>query len=219
MAFSRTNPSPRYRALMDMYRRMHLEGDPARRIAAPATFQGMSLAPQASHVKRLIERTASQSILDYGSGKGTLYRASPFRIEGLAGEWDTVCDYWDVDYVSCYDPCYPPFSTLPTGHFDGVLCTDVLEHCPQEDVPWIVGELFGFASRFVFASIAGYPALKLLPDGTNAHCTVRPLSWWRAQFDVHAAARRQLPWRIRYLRRTAEDDSAAITVDEAGSPA
>ena len=45
--------------------------------------------------------------------------------------------------ITCYDPGYEPHSRLPQGKFDGVLCTDVLEHCPQDDLEWIVGELFG----------------------------------------------------------------------------
>jgi hypothetical protein len=66
-----------------------------------------------------------------------------------------------------------PFSALPEGRFDGVVCTDVLEHCPEEDLPWIVGELFGYARLFVFANVACYPAAKKLPNGENAHCTIR----------------------------------------------
>lgn len=46
-------------------------------------------------------------------------------------------DIWRVDSITLYDPGYEPYSTLPVGDFDGVICTDVLEHCPEEDIPWI----------------------------------------------------------------------------------
>jgi len=30
----------------------------------------------------------------------------------------------------------------------------------------------------VYANIASYPAQKTLPNGENAHCTIRPAEWW-----------------------------------------
>jgi hypothetical protein len=54
-----------------------------------------------------------------------------------------------------------------------VISTDVLEHCPGKvNVPWIVDEMFGYATRFVFANVAVIPAGKRLPNGENAHCTI-----------------------------------------------
>jgi len=97
--------------------------------------------------------------------------------------WNSMQEYWGVESIRCYDPGHPPFSVLPEGGFDAVICTDVLEHCPEEDLPWIVGELFGYARRFVFANVACYPAAKTLPNGENAHCTIRPVAFWRALFD------------------------------------
>ena len=56
-------------------------------------------------------------------------------------------------------------------------------------MPWIVGELFGFATCFVFANVACFPARKHLPNGQNAHCTIRPLRWWRQLVEQVARAR------------------------------
>ncbi len=219
MAFTRDHPSPRYTSLTDMYRRMHQEGAKSLGLAAHDTFQGMSLLPQVQHIKQLIEQTGARSILDYGSGKGLQYRPQPLRIDGEPQIWDTVADYWNVDYVACYDPSYPPFSAVPTGEFDGVICTDVLEHCPEEDLPWILDELFGFATRFVFAGIAGFPALKQLPDGQNAHCTVRSLAWWQALFEAHAAHAPGVVWHLRYFRREGAENASPVVIDEVRSEA
>jgi len=90
--------------------------------------------------------------------------------------------YWGVERIVCFDPAYEPFSRPPQGRFDGVICTDVLEHCPETDLAWIIAELFGFARRFVFASIACHPAVKRLPNGENAHCTVTPPQFWDELF-------------------------------------
>ena len=76
--FSRAAPSPRYRRLIQQYQLMHTEGDRRLGIPPQLTFAGQSLPQQAPHIKRWIERTGAQSILDYGSGKGEQY--APRRI-------------------------------------------------------------------------------------------------------------------------------------------
>jgi hypothetical protein len=172
---------------------MHLHGDRIKGQAAQKTFDGHSLKPQAPRIKRLIDRTRAVRILDYGSGKGTQYDAGQFVVEGQ-GQWDGILDYWDVDEVVCFDPAYPPYSRMPQDSFDGVIATDVLEHCPEEDMPWIVEEMFGFATRFVYATIACYPAVKRLPNGENAHCTIKPPEWWDALFRGIAARRPGVEW-------------------------
>ena len=177
-SYSRANPSPRYLQLMALYARMHLEGETRLGIAPQATFPGKSLLPHVGHVKALVEATQARTILDYGSGKGLQYRARRVVVDG-GQVADSIAEYWDVDEVVCYDPGYEPYRQLPVGRFDGVVSTDVLEHCPEEDLSWISAEIFAFAHRFVFLNVACYPARKRLPDGVNAHLTVREPDWWR----------------------------------------
>jgi hypothetical protein len=184
--YTRTAPSPRYRRLIEQYQLMHLHGETHLGIPPEQTFPGHSLPKQAPHIKRLIKRTGSKSILDYGSGKGQQYW--PLRIvdseDGI--DYPDIKSYWAVEQVRCYDPAYSPFSEMPNGRYDGVICTDVLEHCPEEDIPWILRELFRFAKKFVYANIACFPARKRLPSGGNAHCTIKPVNWWKEQIDSAA---------------------------------
>jgi len=200
MSFSRANPSPRYRELHDLYRTMHEEGERFLGVPPEKTFSGESLAPQCVHIKRLIERTGAQTVLDYGSGKGWQYESRRFS-DGNGKQWPSVMDYWNVDEVVCYDPCYAPLSRLPEGKFDGVICTDVLEHCPEEDMPWIVEEIFGYAMRFVFANVACYPARKRLPNGENAHCTIKPVEWWARLIEGVAVRHAGILWEVRVHSR------------------
>ena len=192
MNFNRSNPSPRYRELAGMYQQMHAEA--AQPGAAPANeiYPGASLAPHASRIKGLVSITGAASLLDYGSGKGRQYQTALRLPDGTIVE--DVQDYWGVDYVQCYDPAYLPFSNLPVARFDGVISTDVLEHCPEEDISWIIEEVFSFATRFVFVNIASYPALMHLPNGENAHCTVRPAEWWLAVVEAVAAHHPAVYW-------------------------
>jgi hypothetical protein len=94
-----------------------------------------------------------------------------------------------VEAIKLFDPAYEPYEKLPTGTFDGVLCTDVLEHCPEEDIDWIIEELFGFAEKLVFCTIACYPARKRLPSGENAHVTLKNPGWWIDRIGAAAAKR------------------------------
>jgi FkbM family methyltransferase len=175
---------------------MHAEGEPNLGLAPEQTFPGASMnGAHAAAVKRMIEQTGARGILDYGSGKGMQYRPQKIFVDGRHIA-DGIAEYWDVDEVRCYDPGYAPFSDPPRERFDGVVCTDVLEHCPEEDVDWIVEEIFSFASRFVYANVACYPATKRLPSGENAHATIRAPAWWREKFAVAAGAHPGVRWEL-----------------------
>lgn len=193
--YSRQNPSTRYRMLIEQYRNMHREGEKFLGIAPEKTFPGGKLLPQATRIKRLIERTGAKTLLDYGSGKGQLYQRKPVEVPAV-GSWPSIQAYWGLQEICCYDPCYEPFSHLPNEKFDGVICTDVLEHCPEEDIPWILDELFSYARRFVFANAACYPARKHLPNGENAHCTIREPAWWRARLQEVSAQYPDVLWEV-----------------------
>jgi len=218
MSYSRAHPSPRYLELRSLYRTMHEQGEPLRGIPPEKTFSGKSLAPQAANIKRIIVGTGARTVLDYGSGKGMQYETSAIRDD--AGKvWPSVIDYWGVDEVECYDPCYAPYSKLPSGTFAGVVCTDVLEHCPEEDIPWIIEEMFSYATRFVFANVACYPARKRLPTGENAHCTIQPVEWWKSLIEGIAARRAGVVWEVWIQSRVDGPQGAKYVEDKLGNSA
>lgn len=193
--YNRQNPSPRYRELATMYRTMHTEGEKFLGIPPEQTFPGQSLLPQAGRIKEMIVRHGAKNLLDYGAGKGLQYLPMQIIAEGI-GEWPSIQAFWEVDEVYCYDPAYIPFNKLPDKKFDGVISTDVLEHCPAEDIPWILDEIFGYATRFVFANVACYPAKKRLPNGENAHCTIREPQWWRHHLSDISGKYPDIKWEV-----------------------
>jgi len=212
MEYSRNNPSPRYKTLLEQYAILHANGEKNLDLPPEQTFPGQSLVPQVVRIKRLIDLTDAETILDYGSGKGFQYNPMRLEVSG-SGAFASILDYWDVEEVRCYDPCYPPFQQLPEERFDGVVCTDVLEHCPEEDIPWILEELFGFARKFLFANVACYPAKKRLPTGENAHCTVRPKQWWGALLTAIAAKHSTVLWDI-WVTSIAHEPGGTRTIEE-----
>lgn len=169
---SRQNPSFRYQELIQQYQEMHIHGDRKTGAAPEKTYFGRSLLKHVDKIAWLIQMFESKSVLDYGCGKATVYLEYP------------MLEKWNIQNIQFYDPGVFHYSSLPPGSYDGVICIDVLEHCPEEDLDWILEELFSKANHFVYASIACYPATKSLPNGENAHCTVESESWWSEK--IHA---------------------------------
>ena len=195
MMYTRQNPSPRYRELNALYRSMHTEGEKFLGIPPEKTFPGQSLLPQGGRIKEMILRHGAKTLLDYGAGKGVQYQPMEITVEGV-GRWSSMKAFWGIDELYCYDPAYEPFNKLPDKKFDGVISTDVLEHCPEEDIPWILDEIFGYATRFVFANVACYPAKKRLPNGENAHCTIRGPEWWHQHLLDASSRHPGIKWEV-----------------------
>ncbi|MBP02478.1 MAG: hypothetical protein CMM25_06690 [Rhodospirillaceae bacterium] len=191
--YSRSNPSSEYKELIKMYSNMHadgfnrdtsIEGDFTE---GQSAFSGQSLRRWLKHIGSLIKITGSGSVLDYGSGKGLQYQSEVRTAEGLLAP--SIGSLWGVDDITCFDPGVKGSSVLPNKPFDAVIATDVLEHVPEDDIFWVVDELFSFSKKFVFASIPCYRAAATLPDGRNAHITIRSPLWWLGVFQSARARR------------------------------
>ena len=207
MSFSRTNPSPRYLELLEYYKHLHEHGDALKDIPAEDMFAGISLVHYLPIIKDLIDKTAAVSLLDYGAGKAQKYH-QPVTIEGVT--YSSYPEYFGIEDITLYDPAYTPLSTLPDKKYDGVICTDVLEHCPEQDIPWILEELYRYASKFIVASIACYPASKTLPNGENAHCTIKDPSWWLNH--INQLSEKYPNLLINFLFCSKTDDTGTVSV-------
>ena len=126
-------------------------------------FPGHSIKQHIEGITALVRKTGAKSLLDYGCGKGEQYYDG-----SLQREWG------GLPYL--YDPAVYPIK--PRGTFQGVICTDVLEHVEEEEIESVVSELFAYAERFLFVSICTREAKKTLPDGRNCHLTIKPQEWW-----------------------------------------
>jgi len=196
--YSRSNPSPRYRELVALYTQVHRDGDGV--VGPEMTYAGCSTLYFADAIRRIIRHYGARTLLDYGAGKGRHYENAVLKLPN-GRQLPPLREYWGFESVVCYDPAFGPHSQLPDGKFDGVICCDVLEHCPQEDLPWILDEIFGFARKFVFGNVASYPAEKTLPNGENAHCSVLPPSWWDEQIRAAAARHPEVHYHVQIVHR------------------
>lgn len=198
MIFTKEKPSRRYGEIVAQYRNLHEGGAVNLSLAAADTFDGHSSRKHQDDILALIQSTGARSVLDFGAGKGSGYRPSEAKGASTALR---VNPAWPDVRVTCYDPGFEPFSSPYTGNFDGVICTDVLEHIPEEDIPWVLDELFKSANKFVYASAACYPARKKLPNGENAHVTQQPPVWWNTWFTIVARRYPKIRWKLCSIER------------------
>lgn len=123
------------------------------------SWAGYDVVKYQKQIKDLVDRYGAQTILDYGCGKGLQYQ-EPLPYGGNAGidvprdQWQTFDQYLGVK-VYCYDPCVAEFEQLPPEgtKFDGVICTQVLNSIPDDDLSWVRGLLQQYASKFCFVGL------------------------------------------------------------------
>ena len=138
-------------------------------------FDGKSLKYFFLPIKQIIDLTKSQSLIDFGCGKAKFY-FDKITIKEI--KYNNVIEYWKIQDYYLYDPGVDIFSTYPKIKMDGVICIDVVEHIPPDDVIIFIENIFKLAKKFVFIVIACYPAGKKLPDGRNVHLSIKnPKEW------------------------------------------
>lgn len=135
-------------------------------------FHGLSVLQHRQQIGKLIRRHDVKTLLDYGCGRGDPYK-SPHKI------WHE----WGLKRpdVQLYDPAFPERAHEPRPA-DMVICSDVLEHIPEDEVKDFIDKLAYLGRKVLWASVCCRPAKKCFP-GTdiNLHVTVKPYDWWLAQ--------------------------------------
>jgi SAM-dependent methyltransferase len=141
-------------------------------------FPGYSLGAYVDAIAMLVANCAPVRMLDYGSGKGMQYLARRYH------------DKWGGLLPHCYDIGVKQLAAKPEGQFGGVICTDVMEHIEEADVPGILEELLGYVAPggFLFLGISCRPTRKKLSDGRDVHVTIAPPAWWIGRINDAASA-------------------------------
>jgi hypothetical protein len=116
-------------------------------------------------LRRMHELGCCNSVLDYGTGKGSL-------VERLRLELPPAIE------VHGYDPAVEAYARRPTQPVDIVTCLDVLEHVELASIDLVLREISSLTRKFCYLVIDLQPAVKSLPDGRNAHILLAPPDWW-----------------------------------------
>ena len=123
------------------------------------SWAGYDVVKYQKLIKDLVDRYGAKTILDYGCGKGQQYQ-EPLPYGMMPGEhipedqWQTFDQYLGAS-VYCYDPCVEKFETPPPtdAKFDAVICTQVLNSIPDDDMPWVRNILEQHATKFCFIGL------------------------------------------------------------------
>ena len=166
--------SREYEETLNLYKKMHVEGTEFD--DAQNTFDGKSLKFFFHSIKQIIYSTKSNSFIDFGCGKEKYYFEN-VKIDNV--NYNNIADFWKIQKYFLYDPGVKNFSKYPSKKADGVICIDVVEHIPEQDVIKFIEELFRLANKFIFVVIACYPAKKKLPDGRNVHLSIKTIDDWK----------------------------------------
>ena len=125
---------------------------------------GIASVGYAPFVAEVIEALGATEMLDYGAGKGRLgltLRSSlrrPLKIYH-------------------YDPAVAEWSA-PPAPCGLVSCIDVLEHIEPDLLENVLDDLERVTLGVGVFTVHTEPAMKVLPDGRNAHLIQQPPQWW-----------------------------------------
>ncbi|HRP03846.1 MAG TPA: methyltransferase domain-containing protein [Opitutaceae bacterium] len=141
---------------LDQYRKLHSD-----------TIYGTSGNQFVPIVRQAIHETNATSVLEYGCGQSAL--STHFRLPWVK-----------------FDPAIPAFSHQPSGRFDLIINTDVMEHVPEDEEDEILRHIQSLGANILF-NISLRLAGQILPNGENAHCNLKTRKAWLNTLSRHFA--------------------------------
>lgn len=119
-------------------------------------------------VADVIGQRRATELLDYGAGKGRLGQT-------LREQLKTPLK------IHHYDPAVPLWSKPPEP-CNLVACIDVLEHIEPDLLDNVLDDLKRVTLQCGVFTVHTQAAVKVLPDGRNAHLIQQPPRWWLPKF-------------------------------------
>ena len=144
-------------------------------------------------IKSLLPRTQANSTKFYA--RRSVRPADP-RIRQRHSQPKEHLSPPEQQTVSWYDL----FLLLETGRskkpIADVVSTEVLDYLPDEDVPWVLDELFRSARRKVAVTVTTAPRTSVLDHGIHVSHRPRPESWWVAQLEAASCHHPERHWQL-----------------------
>jgi len=125
---------------------------------------GVASVGYAPLVAEILKQVRATELLDYGAGKGRLGQ--------------TLRQHIQVPLtIHHYDPAVPEWSA-PPAPCGFVACIDVLEHIEPHLLDNVLDDLKRVTAGVGVFTVHTGVAVKVLPDGRNAHLIQQPAGWW-----------------------------------------
>jgi tetratricopeptide (TPR) repeat protein len=176
MPFRFQEPTAKSKKLIELYTQMANQGyETTDNQKIEVAFSDMEIRAFQEHIKPLFKHFNIKTLLDYGCG-GSKYDQAGFNPNNQSAQ-----EYFELDEVRLYEPAR---NLDQRQKSDAVVNFDVLEHIFISDIPRVIRELFELTDRLLVVNVACYSARALLPNGENAHITVRTPHWWKGMFDA-----------------------------------
>lgn len=125
---------------------------------------GVASVGYAPLVAEILKQVRATEMLDYGAGKGRLGQTLRQHIQGSLT-------------IHHYDPAVPEWSA-PPAPCGFVACIDVLEHIEPHLLDNVLDDLKRVTVGVGIFTVHTGAAVKVLPDGRNAHLIQQPPEWW-----------------------------------------
>lgn len=140
---------------------------------------GTSAHAASTKVLNYAKKIGADNILDYGCGKGTL--KDGLLKKGYSGR------------IREYDIAIPGKDKKVRSHL--VACVDVMEHVEEQFVDSVLAEIAELSVKGAYFIISHREAIKILPDGRNAHITIKAPKTWEDLLKKHftTVERRGMP--------------------------
>ena len=129
---------------------------------------GVASVQYAPLVAQVIEAVGAQELLDYGAGKGRLGLTLKQQMKRTPA-------------IRHYDPAIPEWSA-PAQPCGLVACIDVLEHIEPVLLDNVLDDLQRVTHGVGVFTVHTAAAIKVLPDGRNAHLIQEGPNWWLPKF-------------------------------------
>lgn len=158
------------------------------------TAYGTASIGMAPLVAEIVNAMGVTHLLDYGSGS-------------MCNLMKTINEKRLVKHsfkYQPYDPAVQRFADAPVPA-EMVACIDVLEHIEPELLDNVLNDLERLTEIVGIFSVHTGPAVKVLPDGRNAHLIQRPMEWWLPKiwerFEIQNFARTENGFHVVCLAR------------------
>tara|TARA_B100000214_G_C23855258_1_gene575356 strand:- start:59 stop:871 length:813 start_codon:yes stop_codon:yes gene_type:complete len=168
--------------LLELYEKMALDGYKTvegkfinKKDNSSSTFANFELRRFRDILIPYFKKLKIKSVLDYGCG-GSNWELEDFDIKSTK----SAKEFFLLEKVFLYEPA---LKIDQRNKADCITCFDVLEHIFISDIVKTVREIFRLSQKLVVLNIACYKAAALLPNGENAHITVRDPFWWKGLID------------------------------------
>lgn len=162
--------------LIQMYELMAREGyNRTDQQRVSIAFSDFELRAYRAQLLPIFNEHRISTVLDYGCG------GSDWRTRGFdEASGHSAIEYFKLQNAYQYEPAR---ALDERRQVDCVVSFDVLEHIFVSDVPTVLHDMFSYATKLIILNVACYPAQAKLPNGENAHITVRHPLWWKGMID------------------------------------